>query len=50
MQRMYDVYWFRDDKGTSGKLNATSMTHIEACTFKSKMTNYPWRRLALVEV
>lgn len=48
MQRMYDVYWFR--ASTGGKLNSTSMTHDEACTFKSKMTNYPWRRLALVEV
>lgn len=50
MHRMYDVYWFRDDKQTSGKLNATPMTHSEACTFKSKMVVYPWRRLALVEV
>lgn len=49
MQRTYNVFWVRDDKGTSGQLNATPMTHHEAYTFKSKITTYPWRRLMLVE-
>jgi len=50
MQRYYNVIWVRDDKGTRGQLNATPMTHSEACTFKSKMTDYPWRRILLDEV
>lgn len=50
MQRMYNVIWVRDGKGTRGQLNATPMTLSEACTFKSKMTDYPWRRLTLEEV
>lgn len=49
MQRMYNVIWVRDDKCTRGQLNATPMTHSEACTFKSKHTDYPWRRLMLEE-
>lgn len=47
--RMYNVIWVRDDKGTSGQLNDTPMTHKEACTFKSKMTEYKWRRILLQE-
>lgn len=27
-----------------------ALTHAEACTVMSKHTNYPWRRLYLVEV
>ena len=49
-ERMYNVLWIRDDKGTRGQLNATPMTHRAACTFKSKMTAYPWRRVMLEEV
>lgn len=49
-QRMYNVVRFRDDKGTETQLNATPMTHDEACTFLSKMTKYTWCRDALVEV
>lgn len=49
-ERMYNVIWVCDDKGTRGQLNATPMTHREACTFKSKMTAYPWRRVMLEEV
>lgn len=26
------------------------MTHAEACTLKSKMTNYAWRRVELVQL
>ena len=26
------------------------MTHKQACTFMSKLTNYPWRRVMLEEV
>lgn len=47
--RMYNVILVRDDKGTSGQLNATPMTHKEACTFKSKLTEYKWRRVLLQE-
>lgn len=50
MQRYYNVIWVRDDKGTRDQLNATPMTHSEACTFKSKLTDYPWRRILLEEV
>lgn len=45
----YNVIWVRDDKGTRGKLNATPMTPDEACTFKSKITEYSWRRVLLEE-
>ena len=49
MGRKYNVVWVRDDKGAKGQLNALPMTHKEACTFKSKLTEYPWRRLMLEE-
>ena len=48
--KMYNVIWIRDDKGTRGQLNATPMTHKEACAFKSKMTDYSWRRILLEEI
>lgn len=47
--RKYNVIWVRDDKGTRGQLNATPMTHAEACAFKSKISNYSWRRVLLEE-
>lgn len=50
MSRLYNVIWVRDDKGTRGRLNATPMTHSEACTFKSKITDHAWRRVLLEEV
>lgn len=45
--RKYNVIWVRDDKGTRGQFNATPITHAEACTFKAKLTAYPWRRILL---
>lgn len=50
MIRLYNVIWVRDDKGTRGKLNSLPMTHHEACTYMSKITNHSWRRLILEEV
>jgi len=49
MIRMYNVIWVRDDKDTRGRLNAAPMTHAEACSFKSKITACPWRRVLLEE-
>lgn len=36
--------------GAHIRLNLTPMPHDKACTFKSKLTNYNWRRVMLVEV
>lgn len=49
-ERLYNVIWIRDDNGARGQLNATPMTHREACTFKSKIAVYHWRRVVLEEV
>lgn len=35
--------------GKTTQLNATPMTHSQACTFKSKMTPYDWAEVYLVE-
>lgn len=50
MQRMYNVIWIRDDKGTRGQHNVTPLTHAEACAFLSKLTQYSWRRDLLEEI
>lgn len=50
MERMYNVIWVSDDKKTRGQLNASPMNHKDACTFKSKITDHPWRRILLEEV
>jgi hypothetical protein len=47
--RKFNVIWVRDDRGTRGQLNCTPMTHAQACTFKSKLSNYHWRRVLLEE-
>lgn len=49
-QRMYNVVRVRDDNGNEVQMNATPMTHDEACTFLSKLTKYKWCRDMLVEV
>lgn len=55
MERMYNVVRIVEDKSLASfdktvQLNATPMTHHEACTFLSKMTKYKWCRDMLVEV
>lgn len=57
MERMYNVVAIIEDRcmvnfGKKSYLSDESkpMTHKEACTFKSKLTSYPWRRVLLEEV
>lgn len=38
---LYNVYI--ETKTQKIKINATPMTHKEACTFLSKVTKYKWR-------
>ena len=55
MKRMFNVCCIVEDKkmqnyGSVLQLNATPMTHKEACTFISKLTRYKWRRDFLAEI
>lgn len=55
MERLYNVMRAVENPsmanhGKQSQLNATPMTHHEACTFLSKMTKYNWCRDFLVEV
>lgn len=55
MERMYNVVRLVEDRsmvnyGKQSQLNASPMTHKEACAFLSKMTKYKWCRDFLVEI
>lgn len=55
MKRMFNVCCTVEDKkmqnyGNVLQLNATPMTHKEACAFLSKLIKYKWRRDFLVEI
>ena len=57
MERMYNVVAIIEERRMAnfGKKSCLSdetkpMSHKEACTFKSKLTSYPWRRVLLEEV
>jgi len=49
VERMYNVVAINEKTGDVIQLNATPMTHKEACTFKSKFIDYPGRRIQLEE-
>ena len=54
-QRMYNVVFEVTDQrlktfGNKTKVNATPMTHKEACTFKSKMMNHDHGYYMLEEI
>lgn len=48
--KQYNIMAINDKTGFYVQMNATPMTHSEACIMKSKITNYSWRTLLLVEV
>jgi hypothetical protein len=48
--RLYNVIVFVPKTKVRVQMNATPMTHQEACTFKSKITPYKWRLELLEEV
>lgn len=55
MERMYNVIAVIECQkmmrhGEKFKMNATPMTHKQACTFMSKLTKHTWRRVMLEEV
>ena len=54
MERMYNVVRLVEDRsmvnyGKQSQLNASPMTHKEACAFLSKMTKYKWCRDFVVD-
>lgn len=49
-ERMYHVVGINEKTGAKVTLSAEPMTHKEATTFKSKQTQYDWRRDQLEEV
>ena len=55
MERMYNVVRLVEDRsmvnyGKQSQVNASPMTHKEACTFLSKMSKYKWCRDFLEQV
>lgn len=48
--RRYNIISIRKDTGACTKMNATPMTHDQACTFKSKCTEHSFNYLLLEEV
>lgn len=49
-KRRYGIKVINEKAGRELMLNLQPMTHAQACTFKSKMTNYAWRRVELVQL
>jgi len=50
MQRLYHIVATNDKTGAQWRMTGFPMPHKECMTMKSKITVYPWRTLALVEV
>lgn len=50
MIRMYGIKVINEKTGHESMLNLWPMTHAQACTFKSKMTDHAWRRVELVQL
>jgi hypothetical protein len=46
-RELFDIYSVRLDTGERTKVNVYAMSHKEACTFKSKMTEFDHRRIEI---
>jgi len=50
MERKYHIVVIVEKTGKKIQITGYPMTHKECCTMKSKMAEYPWRRIQLEEV
>ncbi len=48
--RLYGILIINEQTEKEYLLNLKPMTHTEACTMKSKMTEYKWRRIIVQEL